>query len=226
MRSPMPPSGGFDSSCVRAVSCPLLYPQFPRPAASTQTRGRGILLLGQASDSPSSKSLDAPATLDSSRPAAYDPCRAAATRREDRAPEDVPRSSRAARRASCARSRRPPTSSTCAREPCITREGRPGREFFVLIDGHRARDEERGRRSPSSARATGSARSRSSRTRPRTATVTATSAVDVLVITDRRFRTVVETMPSIALKVLSCVERAARAATRTARARYDDSGDE
>jgi hypothetical protein len=35
--------------------------------------------------------------------------------------------------------------------------------------------------------------------------VTATSAVDVLVITDRRFRNVVETMPSIALKVLSRV---------------------
>ena len=40
---------------------------------------------------------------------------------------------------------------------------------------------------------------------PRTATVTATSAVDVLVITDRGFRRVVETMPSIALKVLSSV---------------------
>ena len=41
--------------------------------------------------------------------------------------------------------------------------------------------------------------------------MTATSPVDVLVITDRRFRSVVETMPSIALKVLSCVgERLAR----------------
>ena len=39
--------------------------------------------------------------------------------------------------------------------------------------------------------------------KPRTATVTASSPVDVLVITDRRFRNVVETMPSIALKVLS-----------------------
>ena len=46
---------------------------------------------------------------------------------------------------------------------------------------------------------------------PRTATVTATSPVDLLVITDRRFRTVVETMPSIALKVLSTVgERLSR----------------
>ena len=41
--------------------------------------------------------------------------------------------------------------------------------------------------------------------------MTATSPVDVLVITDRRFREVVETMPSIALKVLACVgDRLAR----------------
>ncbi|MGH3462973.1 MAG: cyclic nucleotide-binding domain-containing protein [Kribbellaceae bacterium] len=40
---------------------------------------------------------------------------------------------------------------------------------------------------------------------PRTATVTTTSPVDLLVITDRRFHSVVETMPSIALKVLSRV---------------------
>ena len=92
----------------------------------------------------------------------------------------------------------------------LTREGRPGREFFVLVDG--------------TARVT-----RDSKTiadlragdwfgeialltnAPRTATVTATSPVDVLVITDRRFRSVVETMPSIALKVLSCVgDRLAR----------------
>ena len=92
----------------------------------------------------------------------------------------------------------------------LTREGRPGREFFVLVEG--------------TARVT-----RKSKTianlgagdwfgeialltdAPRTATVTATSPVDVLVITDRRFRRVVETMPTIALKVLSCVgDRLAR----------------
>lgn len=86
----------------------------------------------------------------------------------------------------------------------MTREGRPGREFFVLIEG--------------SARVTRKDKKVADLTggdwfgeialitdRPRTATVTATSAVDVLVITDRRFRSVVETMPSIALKVLSTV---------------------
>jgi CRP-like cAMP-binding protein len=46
---------------------------------------------------------------------------------------------------------------------------------------------------------------------PRTATVTATSPIRVLVVTDRAFRNVVETMPSIALKVLASVgDRLAR----------------
>ena len=40
---------------------------------------------------------------------------------------------------------------------------------------------------------------------PRTATVTATSAVRTLVVTDRAFRRLVETMPSIAIKVLASV---------------------
>ena len=40
---------------------------------------------------------------------------------------------------------------------------------------------------------------------PRTATITAISDVRALVLTDRSFRRVVETMPSIALKVLASV---------------------
>ena len=92
----------------------------------------------------------------------------------------------------------------------LTKEGRPGREFFVLVDG--------------TARVTGKDRKIADlgpgdwfgeiallTDAPRTATVTATSPVDVLVITDRSFRRVVETMPSIALKVLASVgERLAR----------------
>jgi CRP-like cAMP-binding protein len=38
---------------------------------------------------------------------------------------------------------------------------------------------------------------------PRTASVTATSPIRVLVVTDRSFRRVVESMPTIALKVLA-----------------------
>ncbi len=86
----------------------------------------------------------------------------------------------------------------------LTREGRPGREFFVLIDGTaevRKKTKKIADLGPGDwlgeiALITDS---------PRTATVTATSPVDVLVITDRRFRSVVETMPSIALKVLARV---------------------
>jgi CRP/FNR family transcriptional regulator, cyclic AMP receptor protein len=40
---------------------------------------------------------------------------------------------------------------------------------------------------------------------PRTATVTAMSPVRALVLTDRSFRRLVETMPSIAVKVLATV---------------------
>ena len=92
----------------------------------------------------------------------------------------------------------------------LTKEGRPGREFFVLIDGTAqvTRKDEKiaylgsGDWFGEIALITDA---------PRTATVTATSPVDVLVITDRSFHRVVETMPSIALKVLAVVgERLAR----------------
>jgi CRP/FNR family transcriptional regulator, cyclic AMP receptor protein len=86
----------------------------------------------------------------------------------------------------------------------ITREGRPGREFFVLISGTAEVTKEgtsvaqlgAGDWFGEIALLTDS---------PRTATVTATTPVDVLVVTDRSFRNVVETMPSIALKILSTV---------------------
>jgi CRP/FNR family cyclic AMP-dependent transcriptional regulator len=86
----------------------------------------------------------------------------------------------------------------------LTTEGRPGREFFVLIegtarvtkDGKELADLEDGDWFGEIALLTHT---------PRTATVTATSPVRVLVITDRAFRRVVETMPRIALKVLASV---------------------
>ena len=86
----------------------------------------------------------------------------------------------------------------------MTREGRPGREFFVLVDGS-ALVTKKGKKVADLAGGDWFGEIALLTDTPRTATVTATSAVDVLVITDRRFRTVVETMPSIALKVLSSV---------------------
>ena len=86
----------------------------------------------------------------------------------------------------------------------LTREGKPGREFFVLVegivevtrDGKKLADLSAGDWFGEIALLT---------YKPRTATVTATSPVRVLVVTDRAFRRVVETMPRIALKVLASV---------------------
>jgi CRP/FNR family cyclic AMP-dependent transcriptional regulator len=92
----------------------------------------------------------------------------------------------------------------------LTREGRTAKEFFVLVDGT-AQVTKKGKKIAELKAGDWFGEIALITDSPRTATVTATSAADVLVITDRRFRTVVETMPSIALKVLSCVgERLAR----------------
>jgi CRP/FNR family cyclic AMP-dependent transcriptional regulator len=86
----------------------------------------------------------------------------------------------------------------------ITREGRPGREFFVLISGT-ADVTKKGKKVASLGAGEWFGEIALLTDSPRTATVTATSPVDVLVVTERRFREVVETMPSIALKILSTV---------------------
>jgi CRP/FNR family transcriptional regulator, cyclic AMP receptor protein len=86
----------------------------------------------------------------------------------------------------------------------LTREGEPGREFFVLIEGtvdviqggERIAELGAGDWFGEIALLTSA---------PRTATVTATSPVRVLVVTDRAFRQVVETTPSIAVKMLERV---------------------
>jgi CRP/FNR family cyclic AMP-dependent transcriptional regulator len=86
----------------------------------------------------------------------------------------------------------------------LTTEGRPGREFFVLIDG--TADVKKGSR-------------RINRMgpgdffgeialvtqRPRTATVVATSPIRALIITDRSFRTLLERQPEIQGKVMSAL---------------------
>ena len=92
----------------------------------------------------------------------------------------------------------------------VTREGRPGREFFVLVSGT-ARVTKDGKAIAELGAGDWFGEIALLTDTPRTATITATSPVDVLVITDRRFRNVVETMPSIALKILaSLADRLAR----------------
>ncbi len=96
----------------------------------------------------------------------------------------------------------------------LIREGRPGREFFVLIEGT-AEVTKNGKKIADLGPGDWLGEIALITDSPRTATVTATSPLDVLVITDRRFRSVVETMPSIALKMLASVgERLASDAHR------------
>ena len=86
----------------------------------------------------------------------------------------------------------------------LTREGRPGREFFVLIEGT-GEVSKKGKKIAELGPGDWLGEIALITDSPRTATVTATSPVDVLVVTDRRFRSLVETMPSIAMKVLASV---------------------
>lgn len=92
----------------------------------------------------------------------------------------------------------------------LTREGRTGHEFFVLIDG--TARVTKGTRKVADLGAGDWLGEIALLTRaPRTATVTATSPVRALVVSDRDFRQLVGDVPSIAMKVLSCVaERLSR----------------
>jgi CRP/FNR family transcriptional regulator, cyclic AMP receptor protein len=86
----------------------------------------------------------------------------------------------------------------------LTHEGRPAREFFVLVDGT-VSVERKGRKIDDLGPGDWFGEIALLTKTPRTATVTATSPLLVLVITDRGFQRVVEEMPSVALKVLAKV---------------------
>jgi CRP-like cAMP-binding protein len=86
----------------------------------------------------------------------------------------------------------------------LVREGRPGREFFVLVDGS-VRVTRDGKKIADLGGGEWFGEIALLTKVPRTATVTTTSAVKALVLTDRAFRRLVETMPSIAIKVLASV---------------------
>lgn len=88
----------------------------------------------------------------------------------------------------------------------LVREGRPGREFFILLDGT-VRVSRGGRKLNDLGPGEWFGEIALLTDTPRTATVTASSPIRVLVITDRSFRRVVERMPAIALKVLATVSQ-------------------
>lgn len=89
----------------------------------------------------------------------------------------------------------------------MTREGAPGREFFVLVDGT-ADVRRKGRKVRILGPGDFFGEIALVSHKPRTATVTATSPVRALVITERSFRALLEEQPTIGMKVLrSLAER-------------------
>jgi CRP-like cAMP-binding protein len=86
----------------------------------------------------------------------------------------------------------------------LTRQGRAGHEFFVLIDGT-VRVQKGARKVADLGPGDWLGEVALLTKAPRTATATATSAVRSLVIVDRDFRKLVSEVPSIAMKVLTCV---------------------
>jgi CRP/FNR family cyclic AMP-dependent transcriptional regulator len=86
----------------------------------------------------------------------------------------------------------------------LTREGRTGSEFFVLIEGTvRVTKDDRTLADLDGGDWLGEIALLTKA--PRTATATATSPVRALVLVDRDFRRVVSEVPSIAMKVLTSV---------------------
>lgn len=86
----------------------------------------------------------------------------------------------------------------------LIREGEPGREFFVLVDGTAAISRN-GKVVDRAGPGEFFGEMALVADRPRNATVTATSPVAVLVITAQSFRRLVEENPLIALKVMGAV---------------------
>jgi len=86
----------------------------------------------------------------------------------------------------------------------LTREGRAGHEFFILIEGT-VRVTKAGRKLADLGGGDWLGEIALLTKAPRTATATATSPVRALVLIDRDFRRVVSEVPTIAMKVLTCV---------------------
>jgi CRP-like cAMP-binding protein len=86
----------------------------------------------------------------------------------------------------------------------LTRQGKPGREFFVLIDG--TADVLKGGRKVNTLKG-GDFFGEIAlvHNAPRTATVKATSPVHALVVTERNFRRLLEEQPEIQRKVLAAL---------------------
>jgi CRP-like cAMP-binding protein len=86
----------------------------------------------------------------------------------------------------------------------LIHEGRPGREFFVLVEGQ-VEVSRGGKRIDTMQGGNFFGEVALVSDHPRNATVTTTTPVDVLVITDRSFRTLLADSPQIQRKVLTAL---------------------
>jgi CRP-like cAMP-binding protein len=86
----------------------------------------------------------------------------------------------------------------------LTKEGEPGREFFVLVTGT-ANVHRKGRKVNEMRDGDFFGEIALLSGAPRTATVTATSPVRALVVTDRDFRRLLKSTPDMQLKVLEAL---------------------
>jgi CRP/FNR family transcriptional regulator, cyclic AMP receptor protein len=86
----------------------------------------------------------------------------------------------------------------------LIREGEPGREFFVLVDGS-AQISRKGKPIDTAGPGDFFGEMALLADQPRNATVTTTSDVDALVVTARSFRDLIGDSPLIALKVMRAV---------------------
>jgi len=86
----------------------------------------------------------------------------------------------------------------------LIREGALGREFFVVIDGT-AEVQRKGRKIDDAGPGDFFGEMALLTDQPRNASVVTTSEVDALIITARNFRSLMETNPLIALKVMRAV---------------------
>jgi CRP/FNR family transcriptional regulator, cyclic AMP receptor protein len=88
----------------------------------------------------------------------------------------------------------------------MTRQGHPGREFFVLLEGT-ADVRKNGRKINSLGPGDFFGEIALVSREPRTATVTATSPVRTLVITDRSFRRLLDESPQVKTKVMEAMAK-------------------
>ena len=88
----------------------------------------------------------------------------------------------------------------------MTTQGRPGREFFVLLEGN-ADVRKNGRKINTLGPGDFFGEIALVSREPRTATVTATSPIRALVITDRSFRRLLEESPQVQTKVMEAMAR-------------------